>query len=91
MRELLIQALHVFVIIMIASFFIFGLMAINGGFDHWTTRLKQHTKHIWSRIRRFVFRNRRRKELHKVDEYQNLRHPLNYPEDGKTPKKFNFK
>ncbi|SDF62480.1 hypothetical protein SAMN05216464_12212 [Mucilaginibacter pineti] len=74
MRDILVQALHIFVVLMIGGFFIFGLMAINGRFDHWTTRFVEKAKHLFSRIRRYFQRNRKRKELQHIDEYQNVRH-----------------
>jgi hypothetical protein len=38
MKSILLDALHVFVVIMMISFVIFSLIGASGSYDHWTTR-----------------------------------------------------
>lgn len=53
MRHLLTEALHIFIIFMIAAFVIGGIMAITGTFDHWGSR------YVLKRRRKRLIRNRR--------------------------------
>ncbi|MBD1365471.1 hypothetical protein IDJ77_16775 [Mucilaginibacter sp. ZT4R22] len=53
MRHLLTDALHIFVIFMIAAFVIGGILAITGTFDHWGSR------YVLKRRRKRLLRNRR--------------------------------
>jgi predicted membrane protein len=53
MRDLLSDALHIFIIFMIAAFVIGGILAITGTFDHWGSR------YILKRRRKRLLRNRR--------------------------------
>jgi len=40
MKHILIQALHIFVIFMIAVFVIGSILALTGAFDHWAERYR---------------------------------------------------
>ncbi|WP_295714480.1 hypothetical protein [Mucilaginibacter sp.] len=74
MIEFLTDGLHIFVIVMIAGFIIFGTMALNGKFDHWDSRFIQKAQHIFNRVGRYFYRNRKREKLHKKDDYEDRRH-----------------
>ena len=74
MIEFLTDSLHIFVIVMIAGFIIFGTMALNGKFDHWDSRFIQKAQHIFSRVGRYFYRNRKREALHQKDNYGGNRH-----------------
>jgi hypothetical protein len=74
MIELLTDSLHIFVIVMIAGFIIFGTMALNGKFDHWDSRFIQKAQQVLGRIRRYFYRTRKREALHQKDNYERNRH-----------------
>jgi hypothetical protein len=44
MMTFLIHLLHIFVITAFSLFVVFAFLALNGTFDHWTERLKQHKR-----------------------------------------------
>lgn len=62
MDPVLIEALHIFVIVVIGAFIILSVLAAAGKYDHWTTRF----------IRRHIFR--RKPGVNRpgnADDYQN--------------------
>jgi hypothetical protein len=52
MRDIMVNALHIFVIFMISVFVIGSVLAVTGAFDHWTERYKL------KRRRRRLLRNK---------------------------------
>jgi hypothetical protein len=74
MREFFINGLHIFIIVVIAAFVIFGTMALMGKFDHWDSRFIKKGQHIFRRVRRHLTRNRKRERLHQDDNYDGNRH-----------------
>ncbi len=74
MREFFTSGLHIFVIVMIGGFIIFGTMALTGKFDHWNSRLIQKAQRAFGRLRRYFDRNRKREKIHKQGNYQDTRH-----------------
>lgn len=68
MREFFINGLHVFVIVVISGFIIFGTMALMGKFDHWDSRFIKKVQHIFSRLRRSLDRKHARQQIIKQDE-----------------------
>lgn len=52
MRNFFSDALHIFIIFMMAAFIIGGILAVTGTFDHWGSR------YILKRRRRRLLRNR---------------------------------
>jgi len=58
MRSVYIDVLHIFVIVMMAGFVIFSVIAASGNYDHWTTRF----------VRRLRFR--RRGKVSREDQQQ---------------------
>jgi hypothetical protein len=74
MKAFFIDGLHIFIIVVIAAFVIFGTMALMGKFDHWDSRFIKKSQHIFRRVRRYLTRNRKREQLHQEDNYEGNRH-----------------
>lgn len=53
MHNLLSNALHIFIVLMIVAFIVGGVMALTGTFDHWGSR------YILKRRRKRLMRNKR--------------------------------
>jgi hypothetical protein len=74
MKEFFINGLHLFVIVIIGGFAIFGTMALMGKFDHWNSRYIQKAQLMFNRIRRYFDRNRKREEKHQQYNFKDIRH-----------------
>jgi hypothetical protein len=74
MREFFTNGLHIFVIVMMLGFVIFGTMALAGKFDHWDSRFIKKAQQIFSRLRRYFDRNRKREQIQQQDNYEDTRH-----------------
>ncbi|WDF79379.1 hypothetical protein PQ469_05095 [Mucilaginibacter sp. KACC 22773] len=67
MRDFFINGLHVFVIVIVGGFFIFGTMALMGKFDHWDSRFIKKAQHAFNRLRRYLDRKHTRQQDENVD------------------------
>jgi hypothetical protein len=74
MHNLLSNALHIFVILMMAAFVIGGIMALTGTFDHWGSR------YILKRRRKRLLRNKRTAKPNDEGRHQMKTSPY-YPTD----------
>jgi hypothetical protein len=63
MRAFFTNGLHLFIMVAMASFVIFGILALSGRFDHWNSRFIKKAQHIFSRGRRFFQRKHKREEI----------------------------
>ncbi|RFZ81711.1 hypothetical protein DYU05_17970 [Mucilaginibacter terrenus] len=65
MKDLLSNALHIFIILMIAGFVVGGILAVTGTFDHWSSR------YVLKRRRQRLMRNRRAELRNTKQQVQN--------------------
>lgn len=77
MRPFFADALHIFIIFMMAAFLIGGILALTGTFDHWGSR------YVLKRRRRRLLRNRVNAER-KAEEVQNST-PYHAPKPERKP------
>ncbi len=57
------NGLHIFVLVAITAFVIFGILALSGRFDHWDSRLIKRAQQAFGRVRRFFQREQKREEI----------------------------
>jgi hypothetical protein len=74
MREFFINGLHIFVIVVIGGFIIFGTMALMGKFDHWDSRFIRKAQLAFSRLRRYLNRKRTKQQNLQQDNHKDTRH-----------------
>jgi hypothetical protein len=74
MKEFFTSGLHIFVIVIIGGFMVFGTMALTGKFDHWNSRYIQKAQLLFNRIRRYFYRTRQREELRQQSHFTDKRH-----------------
>ncbi|MDN3581505.1 hypothetical protein [Mucilaginibacter flavus] len=68
------NGLHIFVLVAITAFVIFGVLALSGRFDHWDSRLIRKAQQIFSRVRRFFQRKQKREKILEHHHHDDTRH-----------------